>query len=130
MANKLIQTLKSENNFTTGIPDIIGKYECDTVTDLPTKNQTDFNLSIGTTAHVIDDNADYQMQSDGTWRLQRSAGYYTQSQIDSMFASIPAMIFGYDASKIIGDGDDLNEILEPGAYTAPSTGAAAAVINL
>lgn len=129
MANKLIQTLKSENNFTTGIPDIIAKYECDTVADLPAQNQTEFNLQIGTTAHVIDDNAGYQMQSNGTWRLQRSAGYYTQSQIDSMFAGIPASVFGNNPDYQLEDGDDLNNILLPGNYTAGSNSIAQGVAN-
>lgn len=129
MSFYLLSASNKENNYTTGIPEITAHFECDTVSDLPALSQTDYTARIGSTAHVIENNSIWAVKSGGEWVLQSADGYYNTTQIDAMFAGIPAMIFGYDANKIIGDGDDLNEILEAGVYTAPSTSAAAAVLN-
>lgn len=45
---------------------------CDTVADLPAQDFfTNYFLTQGTTAHVISDTTDYEMQSDGTWVLKQ-----------------------------------------------------------
>lgn len=128
---KRVEVLKSENNFSTGIPDVIARYECDTESDLPTAAQSDCTLQIGTTAHVIETNSEYKMQSSGVWVLQNSAGYYTRAEIDALFASIPQNVFGNNPAEEfqLSSGDDLNEIIKAGNYTAGSTTIAQNVAN-
>lgn len=47
---------------------VIATFICDTVADLPALNYfADYTLEIGSTAHVIGNATDYEMQSDGTW---------------------------------------------------------------
>ena len=51
---KLIETRKSENNYTTGVPDIIAHFECDTESDLPAQNQTDYTLDANKAGLYVD----------------------------------------------------------------------------
>lgn len=46
---------------------------CDSPADLPARDYfTNYYLTQGSTAHVISNACDYQMQSDGTWVLQQT----------------------------------------------------------
>lgn len=105
--------------------------ECDTVSDLPSMSQTGYTIMQGSKAHVIEDNSTYKMQSNGTWVLQYANGYYTETQIDDMFANIPNDVFGrsFGTDYELDSGDDLNAILLPGNYTAGSTTIAGGVAN-
>lgn len=81
------------------------KIECDTVADLPSKNQTDFEFAMGTKAHIIEDNSWYAMQSDGTWKIQEvgTAGY-TKDEIDQIIQDTK----DYADSEILGAINDLD----------------------
>ena len=127
--NKLIEMIETQNDYNTGRMQVRAHYECDSVADLPSQSQTDFDLMISSTAHVIDSNEDYEMQSSGVWSLQRSAGYYTRSEVDSLIDSVIPDVFGNNSEYQLSDGDDLNTIIQPGNYTAGSTSIAGAVLN-
>lgn len=50
-----------------------GEIICDSPADLPARDYfTNYYLTQGSTAHVISNANDYQMQSDGTWVLQQT----------------------------------------------------------
>lgn len=110
-------------------PAYIAKFECDNVSDLPNQEQADYYVELGSTAHVVADNSTWNIKSDGTWVLQQVEGYYTSTQIDSMFASITGNVFGNNPDYQLSDGDDLNTILLSGNYTAGSTSIAGGVAN-
>ena len=50
-------------------------FECDTVSDIPTKDQflstKNVTLAMTSTAHIIQTDEDYEMKSDGTWVKQK-----------------------------------------------------------
>ena len=70
--------------------------ECDTFSDLPAMLYKDdqtasFTLEMGSLAHVIETNKQYQMQSDGTWveQIPEASNYfYTKTEIDDMVSDI------------------------------------------
>lgn len=108
---------------------ITAHFECDEVSDLPAQEQADYYIGLGSNAHVVADNSTWNIKSDGTWVLQQAEGYYTAAQIDQMFAGIAGNVFGNNPDYQLSDGDDLNNILLPGNYTAGSTSIAAGVAN-
>lgn len=61
--------------------------ECDTPIDLPGSVDaiTGYRLTIGCRAHVINDNTNFYMKSDGTWvRTFNAYDYYNISQVDAL----------------------------------------------
>lgn len=89
MSRKIIQVFWSWYNSGIDRTEVRCMIECDSLTDLPGVNAiTGYRLTIGTTAHVIDTNSVYMMQSGGAWKVQ-SAGtdVYTKAQIDTMMAA-------------------------------------------
>lgn len=70
---------------------------CDTTADLPAQagGLTGYYLEQGSTAHVIDGNTIYTMQSDGTWILQDEASrmdVYTKSEVDGIASDLDGKI--------------------------------------
>lgn len=68
---------------------------CDTLADLPSTLDfvPGYIAQIGSTAHIIADSTDYEMQSVGTWVQQTPAGLanvYTKAQTDSLIAAVQA----------------------------------------
>lgn len=62
---------------------VIATFICDTVAELPAQNYiADLLLEMGSTAHVIENATDYEMQSDGTWCVART------SDLQSIITSI------------------------------------------
>lgn len=62
---------------------VIATFICDTAAELPALNYiADYTLEIGSTAHVIENATDYEMQSDGTWCVART------SDLQSLVTSI------------------------------------------
>lgn len=63
---------------------------CDAAADLPAATYfSGYTLMQGSTAHVIQDNTIYTMQSDGTWILQDEASrmdVYTKTEINTMLS--------------------------------------------
>lgn len=53
---------------------VIATFICDTAAELPAQNYiADYILEMGSTAHVIENATDYEMQSDGTWCVARTS---------------------------------------------------------
>lgn len=131
MACKIIQTIWSWYNSGISRTEVRAVLECDTASDLPATvdSLSGYRLTIGTRAHVIDTNAEYMLDSSGSWYLQDGAGYYTSTQVDQMFTGIIPSVFGYNEDYMLTVDDDLNDILIPGNFTAPSNAVAAAVLN-
>ena len=62
-------------------------FECDSASDLPAQNQSDYVIDIGSEAHDIDQNAKYMMKSNGTWTLQEAGtAAYTKAETDALLA--------------------------------------------
>lgn len=65
---------------------------CDAQSDLPTPSSIPlYTLEMGTTAHIIADSTDWQMQSGGTWIQQlppSAAATYSKQEIDAMIQDI------------------------------------------
>lgn len=66
---------------------------CDRATDLPAQagGITGYYLEQGSCAHVIEENALYIIQSDGTWVKQEQSPFkdvYTKSEIDALLANL------------------------------------------
>lgn len=88
MSFYLINVVRSENDYVTGIPTVYGHYECDTFADLPAQNQTTYKIGIGSTAHIIDTNAEYAITSGGTWYVQETGvDVYTKAQTDALLST-------------------------------------------
>lgn len=67
--------------------------ECDTMQDVPAATVFGYGtkIAIGSTAHVIEDNSDLQINSSGVWIQQRAgSSTYTRDEIDQMLAAITA----------------------------------------
>lgn len=67
------------------------RFEVDSVADLPAQNvysSDGIMICMGSTAHAIDDNSEYMLDSSGTW-VQQVAGTssYTRAEIDTMQAA-------------------------------------------
>lgn len=71
---------------------VVAQIECDTASDLPGINDfTGKVLNKGSTAHVIDANEKYMLNSTGTWNIQQQSPFsdvYTKSEIDTMLANM------------------------------------------
>lgn len=121
MSRKIIETFWSWYNAGIDRTEIRALIECDTLTDLPSPDAiSGYRLTIGTTAHVIDTNAVYMMQSGGAWKVQ-SAGtdVYTKAETDALIASsIKSDVFA--AGEAIPDTADINDYSTPGIYTRDS----------
>lgn len=96
---------------------------CDAATDLPaTTYFAGYTLMQGSTAHVIQDNTIYTMQSDGTWILQDEASrmnVYTKPEIDSMLSDYTTTA---DQQVIDGQQDDEIDDLTAAAVELIDTG--------
>lgn len=75
-------------------------FEVDQETDLPAQNafsSDGVKIAMTSTAHVIKDNSNFEMMSDGTWSTQAAgtAGY-TKAEVDDLLANkeVPAPILG------------------------------------
>lgn len=75
---------------------IVAQVECDTVSDLPAVDAFAPRVLLkSSTAHVIDGNTAYELNSAGQWKLQDKSPYsdvYTKSQVDSLLLDIDSTI--------------------------------------
>lgn len=82
---------------------VVAQIECDTASDLPGINDfTGKVLNKGSTAHVIDANEKYMLDSLGTWNIQQQSPFsdvYTKSEIDTMLANMQYEIDSFYAVK-------------------------------
>lgn len=85
----------------TGDAYILAAIECDDESDLP--GVSDFSgwiLDKGSTAHVINGNTRYELNSSGSWILQEESPFkdvYTKSQVNSLIADVDSTIVALDA---------------------------------
>lgn len=105
-------------------------FECDTDSDLPSVNDyvatNNTKIYMSSTAHVIDTNADYEMQSDGTWTIQTpGTATYTKSEIDTMISQIDLVRQGTE----IEENADLNTFETIGAYYSPNSARTGTLYN-
>ena len=83
---------------------VVAQIECDTASDLPGINDfTGKVLNKGSTAHVINTNEKYMLDSTGTWNIQQQqslfSNVYTKSEIDTMLANMQYEIDSFYAVK-------------------------------
>lgn len=87
---------------------------CDTVSDLPAQagGISGYYLEQGSTAHVINSNTIYTMQSNGTWVQQDEASrmnVYTKAETDT---AIETAVNALDVASVGGTGKYLQSISE------------------
>lgn len=82
------------------------EFECDNFSDLPQQQQSDYTIMIGSRAHVISNNSNYQIQSTGVWVLQNADGTvgYTKEEIDALIQDTK----DYADGEILGAINDLD----------------------
>lgn len=89
--------------------------ECDTMQDVPaaTVFGSNMRIAIGSTAHVIEDNSDLQINSSGVWIQQRAgSSTYTRAEIDQMLAAITATQQAQAAQILWNTDSGVKNILE------------------
>lgn len=103
--------------------------ECDSMSDLPAANAYGANtqICVGSTAHIIEDNATLEINSSGNW-IQQQAGSstYTRAEIDAMQAA--------QAANNAAQQAEINYSIDTGAknycpYDGFTAAAAGTVIN-
>ena len=76
---------------------------CDTSADLPA-SVDGYSVGQGWTAKVIEDGTSYIANSSGSWIQQPSSNQfsnvYTKAEIDALFASQDAKIYGHDSVQV------------------------------
>lgn len=121
-----VQTLSSRKENDRTIQVILVKFECDTIADLPPINYIDTTenlttLSMGSEAHIIEDNTIYKLKSDGTWVKQDEASrlnVYTKEETDQLiqdFADSQANVDLEQDGLINRNSDLLADIINSGA---------------
>lgn len=105
---------------------------CDAQSDLPAPTAIPlYTLEMGSTAHIIADSTDWQMQSDGSWIQQlppEAAATYTKAEIDQMIdtinndlqdLSLDIRDVGLDvtdlASRVSDDENVIKDLIDTGA---------------
>lgn len=106
------------------------KFICDTYADIPTATEFQQNtgciIAMGSEAHIIYDNADYELQSSGFWTLsQAGTAAYTKSEVDQKIAEIDILRQGEE----IPDNADLNTYTEIGAFYSPNSARTSTIYN-
>lgn len=104
--------------------------ECDTMQDVPaaTVFGSNIRIAIGSTAHVIEDNSDLQINSSGVWIQQRAgSSTYTRAEIDALLqlSSTAMMRQGIE----IPENANLDDYLDAGAYYSPNSARTASLYN-
>lgn len=127
MSRKIIETFWSWYNAGIDRTEIRALIECDTLTDLPSQDAlSGYRLTIGTTAHVIDTNAVYMMQSGGAWKVQ-SAGtdVYTKAETDALVQGskdyADGLIAALDVSSVGGATRYIYQISETNGKISASS---------
>ena len=99
------QTLQGYDPTDENIQIVKYHFEVDTESDIPTQNQfsaQNVKISMTSTAHVIQNNTNWEMKSDGTWVKQTSSG--------GDGGTTPTEAINLE------QGDNLNNITTPGVY--------------
>lgn len=94
----------------------VAHIQCDTAADLPGVNDfAGITLIQGSEAHDIDQNADYMMQSNGTWILQQAGtAAYTKAEVDNLLLQKEDLLT-FDAAPTSGS---TNPVYSGGVFTA------------
>ncbi len=107
MGFNIIQLKKSTPNYSAPYKSLyVAHFQADTQADLPAREQTDYIIDLGSTAHVVDTNADYAIKTNGTWVLQNADGTagYTQAEVDQLIQDTK----DYADGEILGAVNDLD----------------------
>lgn len=90
MGFNILQVIKSTPNYVSPYKSLyVAHFQVDTESDLPAREQTDYIIDLGSTAHVVDTNSEYAIKSNGTWVLQyEGTAAYTKAEIDDMFEDV------------------------------------------
>lgn len=111
--------------------------ECDSISDLPQpdyfKTDAACIISMGSKAHTIQENADFMMQSSGSWSMQQpGSAAYTKSEVDALIAAAVAQIIplAYGLGVQIPNGADFDAYTTPGVFYVGSNAAAATMSNI
>lgn len=117
-------SVQIEKNLYTGVDGTsIVKLYADTAADLPNDDVFEtawgITLALGSICYVIDESAEYRMQSDGTWVKQEDSMFkdvYTKTETDD---AITDAIEALDAPSVGGTGAYIQRISEAdGVITA------------
>lgn len=142
MACTIQDVLKSKRNAGNTASIIIAKLLCDNVSDLPSQTGlTGYELAQGCTAHVIDDNQDYMIDSSGNWHVyggEMWTNVYTKSEIDTLLlekqdvSTIDTVIISdiYGLGVVIPNGSDLDDYITAGIYYVANSTNAATISNI
>lgn len=117
MAATIYEIIKSSVNAGATGHDVIARILCDTVADLPVVDYfQNITLIQGCTAHVIEDNTEYMLQTNGTWSIQAVppvGDTYTKAEIDEMLSE-KQDILTFDTTPTAGS---LNPVTSGGIKT-------------
>ena len=134
MSVSIYEVLRSHRNAGNTASIILANLLCDTASELPTITAlTGYELEQGCKAHVIEDNQDYMMQSDGTWKPYGGEiwqNVYTKSEADTLLegkqdalsqAQLAAANSGITSEKLTADEAALAEVVDAGAKNFAQT---------
>lgn len=107
---------------------IFARIECDTAADLPAPTYFPGRILIpGSSAHDIEKNHQYMMQTSGAWIRQDEASrmdVYTTQQVDDLIAGRIPYQYGEEiVAAALGDAD-LNDYTDPGTFHSTAASAA------
>lgn len=88
MSFALVELIKSTPNYETPFKTkYIARFVCDTLGDLPQREQNDYIIDIGSTCIVVETNSEYRVSSAGTWYLVAAGvDVYTKSEVDALLS--------------------------------------------
>lgn len=128
MAVSIIETIKSRANSSNTAYIAVVKLLCDDYSDLPAQSGlSGYELAQGCTAHVINENKDYMIDSSGNWHVYGGDSWtnvYTKSETDALLddkqnelttAQLDAVNSGITAAKLTADEAALAELVDSGA---------------
>ena len=128
MAVSVLETVKSRANGSNTAYIVVVKLLCDDYSDLPAQSGlSGYELAQGCTAHVINENKDYMIDSSGNWHVYGGDSWtnvYTKSETDTLLddkqdelttAQLDAVNSGITAAKLANDEAALVELVDNGA---------------
>lgn len=107
---------------------ILARIECDTAADLPAPTYFPGRVLIpGSSAHDIEKNHQYMMQTSGAWIRQDEASrmdVYTTQQVDDLIAGRIPYQYGEEIVAATAGAADLNDYTDAGTYHSTAASAA------
>lgn len=121
MGFNILQVIKSTPSYVSPYKSLyVVRFQVDTESDLPAREQTDYIIDLGSTAHVVDTNSEYAIKSNGTWVLQyEGTAAYTKAEIDEMFEDVDDKFDDYQPLLTwdnVPTEDSTNPVYSKGIY--------------